>query len=240
MKLEEFRKIHQYKSRIKPYRILGNPKAMHLLYDPISQRIVAFSPWISTVNSLDETDINSVPRYWQNYQKYDVLPKGCTMQKPYLCKWEESESKWILTEEEFSEEELYRFVMFAEKAAVLDEMYQRIIHYRRPIMNSLNMQDTIYHMKYEEALQIVKASEEDLDDPWQWPFVNDFATLKGIDIKQAAEDIIFKNKIYKTRLSNTETLRMKYVSLIKKAEKLEDLTPILNSFYAEGEIYGKL
>jgi hypothetical protein len=240
MTLEEFRKKVTYKSHVKNYRILGNPKAMHLVYDPGSFRIVCFSPWISTVNTLNETKVNTVARYWQNYQGYSVLPAGCSVKQAYLCKWDDTTNKWVLTEDDFSEEELYSFCLMIEKAAVLDEMYQRILHYRRPIMNSIHMQDAVYQLKYDEAVEISKASAEDLDDPWQWPLVNDYANLQNVDIKTAAEEIIFKNKIFKTRLSNTETIRIKYTREIKACEKLEDLDGIINRFYTEGEIYGRL
>lgn len=238
MNLQEFKAKHSYVSHIKNYKIVGNTKAIHLVYDYSTYRIAAFSPWVTTVNTLNETNINTVVRYWQNYPQYKILPIDCTVEKSWLCKWEESQSKWILTEENFSEEELYSFVLMTEKAAILDEIYQRILHYRRPVMNSLNLQDVVYLMKYNEAVEI--KNSKTIDDPWQWPLVNDYANLQGSDIRTAAEEIIFQHKIFKTRLSNTETIRIRYTRAVKECTDIFELDNIINQFYTEGEIYGKL
>jgi hypothetical protein len=94
-------------------------------------------------------------------------------------------------------------------------------------------------LKYDEAVEIKNCGGE-IEEPWNWPFVNDYADIQKIDIKTAAEEIIFKHKLFKTRLSNTETIRIKYTREIKACEKLEDLDGIINRFYTEGEIYGRL
>lgn len=239
MNLEEFKAKNPYVSHVKNYKIIGNPKAMHLIYNFGTFRIVAFSPWITTVNTLNEVNINTVAKYWQNYPRYKILPEGCTTEKAWLCKWDESLGRWLMSEEDFTEEELYSFVLHVEKAAVLDEIYQRILHYRRPVMNTLNMQDAIYQMKYDEAIEI-KNSANPIEDPWQWPLVNDYANLQGVTLKDAAEEIIFQNKIFKSRLSNTETIRIKYTRAVKHCNNILELDKIINQFYTEGEIYGQL
>lgn len=239
MNLEEFKAKNPYKSHVKNYKIVGNPKAMHLVYNYGTRRIGAFSPWITTVNTLKDTDINLSVKYWQNYPQYKVLPANCTAEKAWLCAWKEEESSWVLTEEDFTEEQLYSFVLNVEKAATLDEIYQRILHYRRPIMSSLSLQDTVYLMKYTEAMEI-RNTPDPIEDPWQWPLVNDYANLQNTDLRSASEEIIFQNKMFRSRLSNTETIRIKYTRAIKSCTDILGLDSIINQFYTEGEIYGKL
>jgi hypothetical protein len=101
------------------------------------------------------------------------------------------------------------------------------------------MQDAIYQMKYDEAIEI-KNTPDPIEDPWKWQLVNDYANLQGVSIRDAAEEIIFQNKIFKSRLSNTETIRIKYTRAIKQCMVITELDKIVNQFYTEGEIYGQL
>lgn len=239
MNQQEFREKFKFTSRTNSSYVIGNTKPVHMLYDYERSRIIAFSYWTPTVNALNETNLNSIPRFWQN-AKNSVLPKMCTMDKPWLCAWDYENNYYVIKEEDFSEEDLYYYNLTAEKSAALDEIFYRILHYRRPILNSLNLQESVYMFKYLEANEIVKMSDDAIIDETEFPFVFDYATLNGTDIRSAAAEVLFKSKVYKTALCNTETMRMKYVKRIKECTDITLIETILNEFYAEGEIYGRL
>jgi hypothetical protein len=240
MKLDEFRQIVKFESLAKKFKFIGNSTPVHLLYDPVSCRILAFSTWTSTINMLQETNINSWPRYSLNVTNPEMFPTDVQTDKPWLCRWEHDAevNKWITDNCDMSYEDFYFFHLMTEKAAALDAMQNRLVHYRRPYMNSLYMQDNVYHMKYLEALEITKA-EGDIE-PYDFPMVNDYAIIANIDIKQAAKEIVFKYTLSKSSLANSEALRMRYMRQVKATDNIQEVKVILNKFYTDGEVYGRL
>lgn len=239
MTLQEFKLQVPYTSIAKPTRIIGNPTPMHLLYNAETSRVIAFSAWVPTINTLDEICINTVPKYSQNFPATTVLPEAASMKEPFKIIWSFESNRWVISDKDFTFEEMYTNALLIEKAAALDEINYRTVHYRRPVFNSVAVQESIYLMKYQEALEI-KNTLGDITEPWNYPFVHDYADLTGIDIRQAAEEIIIQHGIYRTRLSNTETLRIKYTRQIKECKEIENIYKIMNSFYSDGEVYGKL
>ena len=240
MKLDEFRQIVKFESLTKKIKFLGNPTPIHLLYDPVSCRILTFSIWTSTVNMLQETYINSWCRYGLNVNNPELFPYDVQTDKPWLCRWEHDASvnKWITDNAEMSYDEFYFFHLLAEKGAALDLMHQRMVHYRRPSMNIIYMQDEIYHMKYDEAVEITKT--DDPIEPYDFPLVNDYAIIANIDIRQAAKEVILKYNLKKNHLANSEALRLRYMRQIKATDNIHEVKDILNKFYTDGEVYGKL
>ena len=235
----EFKQQVKYNSLAKKTKILGNPKEVHLIHDPLTARILAFSLWIPTVNALDETNINSWTRYWQNNPTYKLLPEQASMAQPWMCFWDHDVAKWVIRDKDFTYDEMYYFHLMVEKAAALDSINSRVVHYRKPLMNTINLQDNIYTLKYQEALEISNTPDP-IEDEHKWPFIHDYSGLVGLDLRTAANEIIFQHRMYRTRLSNTETLRLKYTRQIKECINITKIESILNAFYADGEIYGKL
>ena len=99
------------------------------------------------------------------------------------------------------------------------------------------MQDNIYHMKYLEAVEVEKSDDV---EPFDFPLLNDYATIANVDIKQAAKEVILKYKLTKAYLSNSEALRLRYIRQIKATEDIHEVKVILNKFYTDGEVYGRL
>jgi hypothetical protein len=240
MKLDEFRQIVKFESLAKKIKFRDNSTPIHLLHDPVSCRILVFSTWASTVNMLQETEINSWARYSLNVTNPELFPIDIQTDKPWLCRWEyDAEvNKWITDNSEMTYEQFYFYHLMVEKAAALDLMQLRLIHYRRSNMNTLYMQDEIYHMKYLEALEVIKTEEE--FEPYDFPLVNDYAIITNIDVKQAAKEIIFKYNLTKASLANSEALRIRYMRQIKATQDIKEVKVILNKFYTDGEVYGKL
>lgn len=240
MKLDEFRQIVKFESLAKKIKFIGNPTPIHLLYDPVSCRILALSVWASTVNMLQENEINSWTRYSLNVNSPEMFPHDVQTDKPWLLRWEHDPeiNRWITDNSEMTYEQYYFYHLMVEKAAALDLMQQRLIHYRRPNMNTLYMQDNIYHMKYLEAMEILKS--EDAVEPYDYPLVNDYAIIANIDLKQAAKEVMLKYNLTKVSLANSEALRLRYMRQIRATEDIQEIRLILNKFYTDGEVYGRL
>ena len=106
------------------------------------------------------------------------------------------------------------------------------------MLNGLFLQETIYNQKYQEALEI-KNNSNNIDES-QFPFLREYAELIGTDIQTAAKEVLIQNKIYKTRLNNTETMRIKYKKLIQECSDITQIREIVNEFLCDGELYGRI
>ena len=102
MTLQEFRLQVSYNSMVKPTRIVGNPTPMHLLYDANTARVLAFYPWVPTINTLDEVCVNSMPKYNQNFPGTTVLPESASMKDAYKLIWDFNINRWVVKDEDFT------------------------------------------------------------------------------------------------------------------------------------------
>ena len=210
----------------------------HAVYDQISKRLLCFSRWLSTVNAIANSRRDAIAKFKVNFVG-NTLPPETTQDRPWAIIWDYSQNKWGNSTEQLSIDQQYEYELIAEKAAVLDAINDRLQAYRRPMASSLLMQHTIYELKAQEANEILAQTEPITDDS-KWPFVADYAELSNVDIVVAANEIAFKHKLYKTRLASTEKLRMRHIKNVLDCTDITQLERILQQFYVEGDIYGRL
>ena len=77
-------------------------------------------------------------------------------------------------------------------------------------------------------------------DELNFPFLREYAELKNIDLKTAAKEVLIQIKIYKTRLNNTETMRLKYKNLIKDCSDITKINSIFSQFLRESTMYARI
>ena len=77
-------------------------------------------------------------------------------------------------------------------------------------------------------------------DETNFPFLREYAELKNIDLKTAAKEVLIQIKIYKTRLNNTETMRLKYKNLIKDCSDITKINSIFSQFLRESTMYARI
>jgi len=110
--------------------------------------------------------------------------------------------------------------------------------HRRSVWNGLFLQESIYSFKQQEAEQITNSNEN--IDEINFPFLREYAESKNIDLKTAAKEVLLQTKIYKTRLNNTENMRLKYKNLIKNENDIKKIYLILNQFLRESSMYARI
>lgn len=238
MTSEEFKNQVQYKSIISEKNILNvnnEPIEVHSLFDIGKDRLLAVSKWNSTIMTLNESVENSYARHSLN-KLYDFNNVTIFSNKPYLIRI--YNGKFEQDEDNFTFEELYNFHLIIEKAAMLDYLNFRINVHRRSVWNGLYSQDSIYNFKQQEAEQFLNSNKT--SDDINFPFLREYADSKSIDLKTAAKEILIQVKIYKTRLNNTENMRLKYKNLIKNCTDITKLDFILNQFLRESQMYARI
>lgn len=106
------------------------------------------------------------------------------------------------------------------------------------MLNGLFLQESIYNFKQQEAEQILN-SDDNIDEI-NFPFLREYADYKNTDLKTAAKEVLIQIKLYKTRLNNTENMRLKYKNLIKKEKDIVNLNLLTNQFLRESEMYARI
>jgi hypothetical protein len=240
MTSEEFKNQVQYKSIISETNtidIKNDPLEVHSLFDNETNRLLAASRWTYTISILNEAKENTYSRHSLN-KIYDL--KSCnfevTSTKCFLVRF--YNGKFEKDEDNFTFDELYTFHLNIEKAAVLDYLNFRINLHRRSVLNGSFLQESIYNFKQQEAEEIQKNSE--VVDDTNYPFLREYAELKNIDLKTAAKEVLIQIKIYKTRLNNTETMRLKYKNLIKDCSDITKINYIFSQFLRESTMYARI
>ncbi len=231
---KEFLEKYTWAPLEKPVAVTGK-KPIHVLLEHDTGRLLCLSHWNSTINALQESTLNTTTVYWINH----LFSPGITADQPWLYAWSPEKQLYVKNDRDFSENELSYYFLITEKSAAIDLIHRKIYLYRRYMYRDLLMQHTIYSLKAQEAQEIL-ALESIPEDGYRWPLVYDYAELCGIDIKRAAEEIVLQNKLFKSRMSNTETLRIKYIRQIHQAQQLMDIKTVISGFLVEGELYGKL
>lgn len=238
MTSEEFKNKIQYKSIISEKNIF-NAKTEILevqsLFDNETNRLLAISRYNNTILILNETIKNSYTRHSFN-KLYNLTNFDIFSNKPYLIRIYNG----VLEQDEdnFTYDELYNFHLIIEKAAILDYLNFRINVHRRSVLNGLFLQESIYNFKQQEAEQILNNSTN--IDEINYPFLREYADSKNIDLITAAKEVSLQVKLYKTRLSNTENMRLKYKNLVKDCKDITKLNLIINQFLRESQMYARI
>jgi len=221
-------------------RILNNVnyRQYHGLLEINTQRLLAVSYFTTTINSMVDTELNTMQRWWLNVPVTGVIPAGFDSSRPWLFQHQERGQKLKLGDTALSFDDHYRYMLIAEKAGAIDAINNRIQVYRRYFEKDILFQSEIYRDKAQEARAVLAQGHTDFDSTYPW--VETYAELNNLDLQTAAQSIEIQSKFFKTRMVDTETLRLKYVSRIRNCTDMLEIHPMVNDFFKEGEVYGRL
>jgi|APGre2960657468_1045069.scaffolds.fasta_scaffold17624_3 hypothetical protein len=233
--LTKLKKTYRFKRTID--FTLAGVKYHSLIHIPTG-RPLCISYWEAVPNILAESTLNTTQRFWVNSVTGSVITKDFDSSNPWLWQWDSSQIKYLKSDPSLTFDEKYFYILIAEKAAVLDIILHKLQHYRRMFSHDYLFQQDIYRLKANESLEIIKNKITDMNG--DFPFTEAYAEFEGIDLQTAAQSINIQDKFFQTRMLNTEMLRLKYLRKIKDCSDVQQLHPILNDFYKEGEVYGRL
>lgn len=247
-KIESADQLRQLCDVTKSFRMKRNPlmdrfpRRYHSLIDIPTGRIILITPFVMTVNTLMSNELNTGQHYWINSSPKNLFSDSFNN----LRSWE-----WKITNvkntpqlqhstEDLNFDDIYRFNLIAEKAAALDFIYHQIEAYRNKFTKDIVFQNEIYQYKVAEAREIlgVPQSEEITDAGIRWPFLSSWSELEGIDLHAAAQAVAVQEEIFKTRMADTESLRLKFTGKLVRLKDIKDISPLMNEFLKEGQYYG--
>ena len=218
--------------------IFSSGKQWHLLYEHDTGRIVCTSVWHATILSMQDITLNSVPLWWMNSPS-SKLPRNFDVTRPWQCSWDPNSQTFSINSQPMDYDLLYKYNLLAEKSALIDRINHNIYNHRRYLWNDELLQLTVYHMKYLSAQEVLRTPNAE-QTPQQWPLISDYAELAGLSLKAAAEEIAFQYRLWETRISNTESLRLRSIRAVRDCTDILEISKLLKNFLAESDLYGRI
>jgi len=234
---EEFLKSLYFKSLCQPVDFYKGPKQLHALIEVDSGRIVAASAWHATMLSLSNVVLNS-NILWHTYVQ-GKIPQDFNNTRPWQCRWNINNDTFYLDDSALDYDKLYQYNLIVEKSAALDMINFRLYYHRRFLWNDQLLQPTVYHMKYLSARDYLSQTKP-VTDPQHWPLVYDYAEFAGLDLDTAANEIVFQYRLWETRISNTESIRLKFTKLVSECTDILEISKIVQSFQNENDLYARM
>lgn len=231
------------RSHVIKRKVVPGGLQFHALLDHNEKRLLGVSHWVTTVNSLAAAELNSNQIWFINAGAQCLIPDNFDNTRPWRFRWSIPDEKYMLEESvvEYPEEDLYRYMLMTEKFGALDKINFGIQSYRRFFQKDLMFQDAIYTYKAAEVEAYDRDRAEGLiTSTDKYPFTRDYATMMGLDIDLAADAIRLQADIFKTRMLDSEMLRLKYVKMMRDCSDITKIDSIVKEFQKECFVYGKI
>lgn len=155
--------------------------------------------------------------------------------EPYKYVWLDSR-KEVLINRNVNEAVRAKSQFVQKFYKIFKEIYQ-VIEYRRlreSGKTTLAFQELIYAAKRAEAERF-RDHNYNVENILDFPYILQYAELKNISHKQAADEIIFKSKLSNNMLAKTEFMRLKHFGLLKEAKTIEELEEVHKNFKIDME-----
>jgi hypothetical protein len=217
------------------YRVIFNlislkAKNLHAVLCKETGRIVCFTNWMQTAKAI-ESDPSLRVWYFINHAK--LIPSNVNLNTPYGVVFDAITGAFFV--KEITQEEVHRFIVISEKAAVFDIIHRTINQERDHIRANLALQEYVYKKKYEEALEVIETGF----DREKHIYIHSESNEKNVNPVKLAKAIIDKRNFAESRLFHTEQMRVKYTNMLKQCNDLLKVNQILDEFNRESSIYGR-
>ncbi len=217
---------------------LNNKKSNVLVSFGDSKRILAVTDFSASVRTLLEFDKQVVYSYIFDGMK-GIQTAVFKKNKCWRMRISDDGYSWNDSPNIETHRQLYDYILINQKAALLDEIYKKINHFRTMIMRGTRSQQNVYFSKYMEAKEIVENNiEEDLF--LKYPFTTGYADTTGISLREAADKVLFAHNNQMARLAENENMRIKFSDLVRKETDIKNLKGILDNFNSENYSYANL
>jgi hypothetical protein len=121
-------------------------------------------------------------------------------------------------------EKVMLYSLTQEKAAALDRMYTVLRAYRLSMHKNMPLQDLVYSEKIKQAMA------------GEGCFLESYAEVMNISIKEAADEIIFRHMLDMAKLNDSERLRLAYQNFITNAKTVKEVHKHLHAFEREARL----
>lgn len=215
-----------------------NNKKSNVLVSVGDKRILAVTDFSASVRTLLEFDKQVVYSYIFDGMK-GIQSNVFSKNKCWRMRITDDGYGWNDSPKIETHGQLYDLILINQKAALLDQIYKSINHFRTMIMRGTRSQQNVYFSKFLEAKEILDNNiEEDLF--LNYPFTTGYADSCGITLQEAAKRIMFSHNNQMSRLAENENLRIRFSNIIRNEKDIKNLKGILDTFNSENYNYSNL
>ena len=195
-----------------------------------SKRVIHVTNTLSVARSLMDQEFNQL-RMTRNNR--DGLPQAFDPQAPWCCVC--SRDAKISMSGQPTDDGI-DYALLSARYWAIEVLYHDIRkHHVSSLMGDLPYQQRIYDSKAAQA-KLVLNGETDFNSTY---LVHDWAEIRGIDLRTAAQEIAFQHEEANLLLAQIERLRLAFQQRIKSAD-MADLAVIINEFKHESVTYAQV
>lgn len=225
--------IKQYIETLKPYYFMHKNYMMtfgrgfpitNILVTSTDLRVLGISEMYSSVDPLKNYNTEIRHTFGHTDQQDITIPAD----EVWRLKFNRTNSVWILNSD-IDADTLYFHILSQQKINVLDTINSHILVRTAPYNNRMPYEHYISFLKYKQATDILENNVLE-DELLKYPLVAKYAEGYNIDLQHAAKQIKFNIDEDISFLSEIESIKIKYYSMIKNESKLENLSGIFSEF----------
>lgn len=225
-------------------KVYHNPLSYHALVNDAEKRILCVSPWMGVVNTLASFQLNTTVIFNINHKKRGTLTEEFNNKLPWRYVYNYQIKKYELEAHvtKYLKKDVDRYMLIAEKCAILNHIYLGISALRKELCNDIILQEKIYDYKEKEVEKYDRyfLTNNTEINKLEVPYISTYAEIMEIDLSKAVDIIRLKSDIQKSRLLNTECLRLKTIKALRECEDINSLYTILSNFDKENFVYGNI
>lgn len=213
----------------------------HALIDVAEKRLLGASYYADTVVTMMNCELNTllVAKFNQiRPHGKALIPRDFDNRYAWRYVWDDVDREYkVDARREYRREDIERYQFVVEKMAAFDMLFEGIQLHRRTFQRDMMFQHVIYDWKVQEAQQVRDCADIDPDTV---PSIRDYAEIMGLDLDSAANTVLLQHDIFRSRLLESETLRLKYSKQLQATTSADQLMPIIKEFQKECFAYGKV
>jgi len=213
-------------------------KNYNILIDISTNVVLTIEKRASIISFLSDSTPGTRPFYTVNSPNYNSFTGlsflGNIEPHDYVdWTWESKTRKFSKTNPEVLNGDLRSASrLMKSKCKAINSFVSNLNIARFKYMTGIVLQETVYANK---SLQAKEFKESGYNENLlvEYPYVEQYATFAKMSPRQAADEILFKKNLYDQHLAKTELLRLKYFTLVKNAQKPEEVDQILEDFKSD-------
>jgi hypothetical protein len=198
---------------------------VHCVADMEHNRFVCLSNDVATVGKLKDAHPNFEAMY--HIDKLPIQKTSMTLTSENCWRWYfDLISNRVMygMHGELHSEKVMLYTLMQEKAAALDRIYTVLRAYRLSMNINMPLQDFVYSEKIKQAMA------------GEGCFLESYADVMNISIKEASDEIIFRHMLDMAKLNDSERLRLKFQNIIVKETSVKGVHKHLHAFEREARL----
>lgn len=152
-----------------------------------------------------------------------------------FLRWDNKESRYMQAEHVSDTLKNVRVIARA-KYCVLEKILNAIHSFRLNFKKNILFQELIYQAKKEQSLRFRECAYNEASI-YDYPYILQYADLRGITFREAADEIIIKAEMESSLLEKSELMRLRYLTAVKNAKDVAETEAVYEKFLLDFDLH---